>query len=220
MNRRLYLRIGTLSLALAGVLFALFPLTRPWHDAAGTDAGLVAATLSSWWVPSHLFGAMGFLLVAVASTAVLGVLMKGQGEPAARTMALLAMVGAGLILPYYGIESIGLNAVATSSQLSDAASRAILMEAIRNDPYALGTFGAGLLAMAISGILLAVAVARAGAGSALPAIAVAVLLALYLPQYFGPPWLRITHGVLLGICLITLAAWHHSRARMATADSQ
>lgn len=209
MNRARYLRLGTIALATAGVLFALFPLTRPWQDAAGTDAGLVAATLSSWWIPSHLFGAMGFLLFAFASTAVLGVIMKGPGEPAARTMALLAMLGAGLILPYYGAESIGLHAVAATAELGDTASRAVLMEAIRNDPYALTTFGAGLLIMAAAGIFLAVGIARAREGSAVPAIAVAVLLALYLPQFFGAPWLRITHGILLGVSLLALAAWHH-----------
>lgn len=213
MNRKLYLRIGTVALALAGVLFALFPLTRPWHDAAGTDAGLVAATLSSWWVPSHLFGAMGFVLFALASTAVLGVLMKGPAEPSARSMALLAMVAAGLIVPYYGIESVGLHAVAATAELSGDTIRAALMAAIRNDPYALSTFGAGLLAMAAAGILLALAVIRARLGSAVPAIAVAVLLSLYLPQFFGPPWLRITHGVLLGLSLLALAVWHNSVAR-------
>lgn len=213
MNRTRYLRLGTTALALAGIMFALFPLTRPWQDAAGTNAGLVAATANSWWIPSHLFGALGFLLLAFATTAVLGVIMKGPGEPAARTMALLTMLGAGLILPYYGVESVGLHAVATTGELGDTASRVSLMEAMRNDPYALGTFGAGLQLMAAAGICLAVGIARAGEGSALPAIAVAVLLALYLPQYFGAPWMRMTHGVLLGISLLALAAWHHSVAQ-------
>ncbi len=215
MNRRIYLGIGTAALAVAGLFFALFPLTRPWQDAAGTDAGLVAATLSSWWIPSHLFGAMGFVLLAVASTAVLGVIMKGPGEPAARSMALLAMVGAGLILPFYGAESFGLHVVAATPVLADDASRAALMEAIRNDPYALTTFGIGLLVMAAAGILLAVAVVRARLGSPVPAVAVAVLLALYLPQFFGPPWVRIAHGLLLGLSLLALAAWHRAEARRA-----
>ncbi len=213
MNRALYLRLGTISLALAGVLFALFPITRPWQDSAGTDAGLVAATLNSWWIPSHLFGALGFLLFAFASTAILGVIMKGPGEPASRSMALLSMLGAGLILPYYGIESVGLHVAAASADLSGEAVRIALMEAMRNDPYALATFGAGLLIMAVAGLCLAVGVSRSKEGSALPAIATGILLALYLPQYFGPPALRITHGVLLGISLLGLAAWHHAAAR-------
>src|SRR5690625_2563567 len=128
MNRARYLRLGTAALALAGIMFALFPLTRPWQDAAGTDVGLVVATASSWWIPSHLFGALGFLLLAFATTAVLGVVMKGPGEPAARTMALLMMLGAGLILPYYGIESIGLHAVAVSGELTDKIGRASCRE--------------------------------------------------------------------------------------------
>lgn len=220
MNRRIYLRIGTVSLALAGVLFALFPLTRPWQDATGTDAGLVAATASGWWIPSHLFGALAFICVAVATTAVLGVLMKGPGEPAARGMALLAMLGAGLVLPFYGAESFGLHVIAVSAELSDAASRVALMDAVRNDPFALTTFGLGLLVMAAAGILLAVAVRRAGQGTALPAISVAVLLALYLPQFFGPPWMRIAHGLLLGISLLLLATWHSAAARRELAASK
>ena len=212
MNRARYLRSGTIALALAGVLFALFPLTRPWQDSSGTDAGLVAATLDGWWVPSHLMGAGGFLLFAFASTAVLGVLMRGRGEPGARTMALLAMLGVGLILPYYGVESIGLHAVAASAELGDVGSRAALMEDMRNNPYGLTAFGLGLLAVATAGVFLAVGVWRAREGSAVPAIAVAVLLALYLPQYFGAPWLRIAHGIALGISLLALAAWHRSVA--------
>lgn len=213
MNRTRYLRLGTIAIALSGVLFALFPITRPWQDSAGTDAGLVAATLSSWWIPSHLFGALGFLLFAFASTAILGLIMKGPGEPAGRSMALLSILGAGLILPYYGIESVGLHVAAASADLSGDSVRVALMEAMRNDPYALATFGTGLLIMAIAGICLAVGVSRAREGSALPAIATGVLLALYLPQYFGPPALRIAHGVLLGISLLTLAAWHHGAAK-------
>ncbi len=212
MNRARYLRLGTTALALSGVLFALFPLTRPWQDAAGTDAGLVAAALDSWWVPAHLSGALGFLLFAFASTAVLGVIMKGPGEPAARSMALLSMLGAGLILPFYGAESFGLHAVAAADGLSDAA-KAVIMESIRSGPYALTTFGAGLVIMAVAGICLAISISRLKEGSAVPAIAVAVLLSLYLPQFFGPPWLRIGHGVLLGISLLALAAWHNSVAQ-------
>ena len=213
MNRKLYLRIGTASLALAGVLFALFPLTRPWQDATGTDAGLIAATASSWWIPSHLFGALAFVLLALATTAVLGVLMNTRGEPAGRSMALLTMLGVGLILPYYGAESFGLHVVAAAPELSDPATRIALLDAIRNDPFALTTFGAGWLLIAAAGILLAVAVLRAGFGTALPAISVGVLLALYLPQFFGPPWLRIAHGLLLGVSLILFAGWHARVAR-------
>ena len=53
------------------------------------------------------------------------------------------------------------------------------MEAMRNDPYALGTFGVGLLLAAAAGIFLAVGIVRAREGSAVPAIAAAVLLALF-----------------------------------------
>ncbi len=220
MNRKLYLRIGSSSLALAGVLLALFPLTRPWQDATGTDAGLIAATASGWWIPSHLFGALGFVLLALATTAVLGVLMNTRGEPAGRGMALLTMLGVGLILPYYGAESFGLHAVATAPELTDPGTRIALLEALRNDPFALSTFGAGWLLLATAGILLAVAVPRAGYGPALPAVSVAVLVALYLPQFFGPPWLRITHGLLLGISLVLFAGWHARVARESLGGRQ
>lgn len=212
MNRPTYLRLASIALAVAGVLFALFPLTRPWDDAAGDAAGLMAATASSWWIPSHLFGALAFMLAAFASTGVLGALMKSTSERPARLMAFLAILGAGLILPYYGAESFGLHAVSVTSAGADPAAAQLLMEAIRNDPYALGTFGAGLLAVAVAGILLAVAVRRSASGTSLPALATAVLLAAYLPQFFGPPWLRVIHGVLLGVSLIALAWWHHTAA--------
>ncbi|QTV80742.1 hypothetical protein [Microbacterium sp. NIBRBAC000506063] len=38
------IRSGALALALSGVLFALFPLLRPWADKSQLEDGLIQAT--------------------------------------------------------------------------------------------------------------------------------------------------------------------------------
>jgi hypothetical protein len=56
------IRLGAAALAIAGVLFALYPATRPWHDES-TMEGATAAMSSGWWVAAHLFAMVGFILV-------------------------------------------------------------------------------------------------------------------------------------------------------------
>jgi threonine/homoserine/homoserine lactone efflux protein len=66
-------------------------------------------------------------------------------------------------------------------------------------------FGIGLITLAVSGVLTAIAVARSGRLSRYAGWLFAIGYILFLPQFFGPPAVRIGHGVLLGIGLVWLA---------------
>jgi hypothetical protein len=61
---RIRSRWGALVLAVAGVLFFLYPAVRPWQDES-TVAGAIKAMSSGAWVAAHLFAMVGFTLVVL-----------------------------------------------------------------------------------------------------------------------------------------------------------
>lgn len=216
-------RLGAIALATAGLLFLLFPLLRPWHDET-TPAGAVAAFGSAAWVASHLSGALGFILVPLGLLAVFGHIGRGS---AGRTMAMgivICLLGTGLLLPFFGAETFGLNAVARAAAENGSVDVLALSEAIRMGSVAVATFGLGLLAVAVAAVLVALAVARSGLYPQHAALVFAIGYCTYLPQFFGPPWLRTTHGVVLaiGLLLLAMATWRvgdrHRRGRFGAAD--
>jgi hypothetical protein len=168
-------------LALAGVLFVVYPLVRPWGDA--TAVGAAAAFSSPTWLVAHLAAIAGFVLVGLA--------MRSFGRAAEITW----WVGAGLVLPYYGAEVFALHVLGqrlSGEQLMDVA------EAIRLGPAAAVVFVAGLVALAVAGVLVAVREGAAG-------VPFAIAMVGFLPQFFAGPEIRIAHGVLLGVGLVLLA---------------
>jgi len=62
-------KLGALSLAVAGVLFLLYPAVRPWHDESTVD-GAVASMGSGAWVAAHAFAMVGFVLVPLGLLAL------------------------------------------------------------------------------------------------------------------------------------------------------
>lgn len=217
-------RLGVVALVLAGLSFASFPILRPWHDET-TQAGAIAAFGSGAWVAAHLLGALGFVLVPLGLVAVTCLISAAGPRRLARTGAVLTSLGAGLLLPYFGAETFGLNAIARDAIARAAADGAsldvvALAEGVRLGAAAVTTFGLGLLAVAVGGVMAAVAIARSGDLPRHAGTLFAVGIALYLPQFFTPPWVRIAHGLLLGLGLLVLAAatWNAANRRRAATD--
>jgi hypothetical protein len=197
------IRAGAVALAVAGLLFLAYPALRPWHD-EGTVAGATAAMSSAAWVTAHFFAMLGFILMSLGLLAVRSALASTSAEPLALTAAVLAWIGSGLVLPYYGAEDFGLHAIAGS-----AAARADLLslvDAVRYQPLAATTFGIGLLLLASAAIIAAIAVRRSKVLPRAGAIPFAAGMALFGPQFFGPAPVRIAHGMLLAAGSIILAA--------------
>lgn len=174
--------MGTRSLALvvAGVLFVIYPLVRPWGDATPDGAG--AAFASPLWLAAHLAAVAAFVLVGVGLTALPG-----------RVALATWVAGTALVLPYYGAEAFALHALAGEPNI------VALAEQIRMGAVQLTVFGLGLVLLAAAGVLTALAVGRAG-------LVFAVGMVLYLPQFFADPAVRIAHGVLLAIGCMILAS--------------
>jgi hypothetical protein len=201
-------RLGAAALAVAGVLFLLYPAVRPWEDES-TAAGARRAMSSGAWVASHLFAMLGFILVPLGLLAVLGVV----GRTRAGRLALVALVtfwvGAGLTLPYYGAEDFALNAIAGKAEQGQALDLLDLVDAVRFGPAAASTFVVGLLLLGVGAILVAVAIWRSGVLPRASGIAFAAGFALFFPQFYTPPAVRIAHGVLVaaGSIWLALALW-------------
>jgi hypothetical protein len=212
---------GRVSLAIAGVLFVVYPALRPYSDET-SPAGAVAFA-SPAWVASHLAAIVGFVLVALGMLGLRSLLAGGPGARTAWTAFLTFWVGTGLVLPYYGAETFALNAVGERAVQGVQPDVVAVSDAIRNGTVQVSLFGVGLLLLAVAAVLAAVAIWRAAGrravageslGTDVPSgtglsrwtgLPLALGFVLFLPQFFGPPWLRIAHGVLLGAACVLLS---------------
>jgi hypothetical protein len=197
------IRVGAAALAAAGVLFAAYPALRPWHD-EGTVAGATASMSSTAWVTAHFFAMLGFILMPLGLLALRAALVATRAEPLALTATVLAWIGSGLVLPYYGAEDFGLYAIAGSA--GHRADLLSLVHAVRYQPLAMTIFAAGLLLLAAAAIMAATAVWQSHVLPRTSGILFATGLALFLPQFFSPAPVRTAHGILLAAGSIVLAA--------------
>lgn len=198
------LRSGAVALAVAGVLLLLYPAVRPWQDES-TVEGATKALSSGAWVAAHLFAMIGFILASLGLLAVWGVVLRTRAERLGFAAVVTFWIGAGLTLPYYGAEDFGLNAIARKAAEGQVADLLGLVDAVRFSPVPATTFVLGLLLLGAGAVLAAVAVWRSGALPRSSGILFALGFALFLPQFFTPPAVRIAHGVLVAAGSIWLA---------------
>lgn len=195
--------------AAAGLAFAGYPLLRPW----GPESGLRGAEdfASTAWVLSHVLGMVGFVALALGLRAAARGQAVGRapwswtGHPVhkAESRAWLAVA---LLLPYYGAEAYGLQAVGSHALEHDAAGVLAIADTFRYAPVAVGTFGTGLLLLVLVGARLAHGLWHAGPRARAGGLASGLALATYLPQFFTAPEVRVAHGILLGVGLLLVAA--------------
>jgi hypothetical protein len=198
------LRSGAVALAVAGVLLLLYPAVRPWQDES-TVEGATKALSSGAWVAAHLFAMIGFILVSLGLLAVWGAVFRTRAERLGFAAVVTFWIGAGLTLPYYGAEDFGLNAIARRAAEGQVGDLLGLVDAVRFSPVPATTFVLGLLLLGAGAVLAAVAVWRSGALPRSSGILFALGFALFLPQFFTPPAVRIAHGVLVAAGSIWLA---------------
>lgn len=209
-------RLGALCLAIAALMFVLYPAVRPWTDESTVD-GARTAMSSGAWVASHLFAMIGFILVPLGLLALWGMVSTTRAERTALAAVVTSWIGAGLTLPYYGAEDFGLHAVAVKTPAG--VDLLGIVDGFRFNPLAATLFGVGLVALAAGAILAAVAVWRCGVLPRSAGVLFAIGFALFLPQFFTPAAVRIGHGVLLGAGLtwLAVAMWRGSGRQARTA---
>ena len=197
----------------AGLSFLLFPLLRPWPDETVATIDLTTAFASDRWVVAHLFGILGLALLAPAFLGLRSTLAQA-GVGAATWALVTAWTGAGLAALYFGAEIFGIRTIAEAALRDGDLGLLADVEVLRMQPWAVTLFAAGLLLIAVSGVLVAVALWRAGGRLRWAGIPLAIGLVLVLPQFFGGPELRITHGFLFAAgCVLVAAAVRPRTAR-------
>lgn len=194
-------RFTSTCLTVAALLFAAFPLLRPWGDKGGTSAGLIDAMASPLWVIAHCAGAFGFIALTLAAVGLRDLHRGAPGHRGATIGALLLTVGSGGTLLYYGAETFALHALASSP--TDQTET--LIASVREGTTQLILFGMGLLLIAAGAVLLAFAVRRGGVLPQWSAVPLAITAALYLPQFFATPGLRVAHGIVLAASAVWMA---------------
>jgi len=197
-------RLAALALVIAGACFLAYPAIRPYTDEttlAGADAFASPA-----WLLAHSLAIVGFILLVLGLLGLYGRLRETRAESLGIAALVLTWTGVGLVLPYYGAETFGLAAVGEEALRQNSASLLVtLSDAIRFGEGA-WLFGAGLLALAAGAVLFGAAIWRSGTLPRWSGIPLALGFALFLPQFFTPPAVRIAHGLLVAIgCW--LVAW-------------
>jgi hypothetical protein len=203
---------GPAALVAAGGLFALYPVIRPWGDV--TADGAAAAFASPAWLVAHLAAVVGFVLLPLGLMSVRATVAGRPGERVAGAAVVATWLGVGLTLTYYGAETFALHALGQRVLSTGDTGLLELADEIRMGPVQLTAFGVGLVLLGVGTVLGAVAVWRSGVLLRWSAVPLAIGMALYLPQFFAPPALRIAHGFLVAAgCLALAAALHRARRR-------
>jgi hypothetical protein len=192
-------RSGALSFAATGVLFVLYPAVRPWTDETTMQGAQAMA--SDAWITSHMFAVGGFILFTLG---LMGLHAKLGSRTASRAI-VTSLLGAGLTLPYFGAEAFGLNTIARQVVKDGQPALLALTDVFRYNPVAVSMFAAGLTLLGVGAILAAVAIRRSDALPRWSGVPLALGFALFIPQFFGTPAMRIGHGVLMGLGAVWLA---------------
>src|SRR5690606_29185103 len=96
-------------LAIAGLLFVIYPALRPFSDESSLEGA--AAFASSEWLLSHTLAIFGFTLLPLGLLGLLIVFNDSKAKHLMFQSLVLALVGTGLTLPFYGAEVYGLYAI-------------------------------------------------------------------------------------------------------------
>ncbi|GGL16665.1 hypothetical protein [Planomonospora parontospora] len=188
MNRA---RLTALSLAAGGVLFLLYQAVRPYADETALEGA--AAMASPAWVAAHLCAVAGFVLVA---SGLLG-LHLAPGARLGLPPVVTFWIGTGLVLPYYGAETFGLNVIGARAVHDRDATLLELVDRFRFAPVPAAMFLTGLVLLAAGAIVVAVRIRRSGAGPRWSGVPLAAGFVLFVPQFYGTPAMRVAHGALL-----------------------
>ena len=210
-----HLRFGAVSLAASAVLFAIFPLVRPYFlldplEPAATLGDAGPAVASAAWVLAHAIAMAAFVLLLVSLPVVYSVLARTDAEPRAWRALMTSLGGIALIMPTLGVETYVLPAIGRL-YLDGRAEIAPMIGLIYRGPTSLVML-LGLVLLAAGAIMFARAIRQSGPLSRPAGLLLATGLTFWLPLL--PPPIRIADGVLIGLGGAWLA-WSLWRSEIA-----
>lgn len=205
-------RLGGAALAIAGLLFVLYPAIRPFSDETSLQGA--AAFASSAWILAHMLAMVAFTLVMLGLLGLYLALRKTSVEATAFWGLAVGLVAVGLLLPFYGAEAFGLHAIGQEALRQHSLVLVGLAGVVRSGPELI-MFLVGLLLLAASAIMTAVAIWKSGTFAKWSGVPFAVGFALYIPQFFGNQPIRVLHGLLVAIgCLwIAIGMWRQAASQ-------
>ena len=204
-------RLTALSLAIAGVCFALYPAIRPFSDESTLQGAQAFAT--SAWILAHSLAMVGFILLTLGLLGVYGQLRETTAGRLGLTALVVTWIGVGLTLPYYGAEAFALHAVGQEALRQNSVDLLVTLTNSIRYGAAIWLFGIGLLAIAVGTILFAIAIWRSGILSEWSGIPLAAGFALFIPQFYTSQPVRVGHGLLV-MAGCWLMAWGMLNHRM------
>ncbi len=193
------LRLGAVALGVCALLFAAFPLVRPFFRLdvfSPTLAALASGPLASpSWVIAHLLLVAAFALLPCGLLALYAALADGPAEPRALRGLVLGVAGTGLVGPAVGVEVFAMPVIGRL-YLDGVTGITPALASIYRGPMTLVMI-VGLIMLAVGAIDLACAVWRSGVLPAWGGVALAAGLALWLPLLPRP--VRIVDGLMIGL---------------------
>lgn len=186
--------LGAGSFVVAGLLFILYPVIRPFSDEVSLQGA--AAFASRAWLVAHMMAMVGFTLLPLGLLGMHNALHGTAAEPMAFRALVFGVIGTGLTLPFYGGEAFGLHAIGLAAITQHDAGLVSLAAIVRSGP-GLTMFLLGLSVVALSAITTAIALWTSGIYSKWSGLPYAAGFALYIPQFAGTQPIRVAHGALV-----------------------
>jgi hypothetical protein len=210
--------LTAVAFAASGILFVAYPALRPFSSETGIEGAQAFASTN--WIIAHSLAMAGFILLGLGLLGVCELLRVTPGQRLASWGMVLSWAGIGLTLPYYGAEVFGLHAV---GQAVVDRNNPDLMSIVNNIRWEVGIFWilAGLTALGIGVILLAIAIWRSRRLARWSGIVLAIAFALYIPQFAAGQPVRVAHGVLILVGALILGwAMLAQPGEIATTDGR
>jgi len=194
------IRFSASLLAMSSVLFAAFPLLRPYFalDPLQPEATLAAAapaiTAASWTL-AHALATAGFALLLCALPALYDQLAASDAEPLAWRALVCCLAGIALVMPTLGVEMYAMPAMGRVYGNGATEVAPIIRYIYIGRTTAVMLIGLALLA--VGAMMFAAALWRTRPSARWAAVTWAVGLALWLPLL--PPPVRIADGLAIAI---------------------
>jgi hypothetical protein len=212
-------RFGAVALGLAGVLFAAFPVVRPYYiDLVQNPTNGALVISAPNWMLSHLLLILALSLLPFGLLTVCAALASTNARRLALVGMVLGIAGGCLFLPVGGVEAFALPAIARL-YLEGQIGTLDAIEAARSGLRST-VFLPGLVFLGSGGICTAAAVWRSNRLPRWAAVPFALGLVLFMPLL--PQAIRVIDGLLIGIGALGIARtlWREpSDATVADAHS-
>lgn len=197
----IYLSVS--ALVISGILFVLYLALRPFSDETTLQGA--TAFVSNEWLVAHILAIVAFTLLPLGILGIHNSLQGTSVNSLTYWAFVLCLLGVGLALPFYGGETFGLHAIGQEAIRQQSVGLVSLANVVRSGA-GLVMFLIGLLLLAIAALILAIAIWKSGKYQKWSGIPFALGMSLYIPQFFVGQPLRVTHGLLVALGCIWIAA--------------